>query len=80
MTEGNDKELEVIGFIQEGLETLIDYVNEGHVTGMSFQLVLDNGEHVNYWTEIPFYEHIGMLESAKRDVFMISDKDIDPDD
>lgn len=59
---------------------MIDYVNEGHVTGMSFQLVLDNGQYVNYWTEIPFHTHIGMLESAKHDVFMAAETEIEPND
>jgi len=61
----NNNAFQEIGEHQKALDEMAQYVNSGEVKGIMFQLMLDGGRTVAYWTSgMSFIEQIGLLETT----------------
>ena len=64
--------------VQATLQDLIDTVNEGHVTGIVYQILLDDERYMVGWNNsISYIERMGLVEAVKHDM-MLKANNIEP--
>lgn len=72
----NQFEYEKIGMIQDFINNLMEFVNEGSIEGMIMQIKLNDGSTCSMFTDnLSFIEKLGLLESCKMDVQRVAQTD-----
>lgn len=66
-----EEELEIITAVQEAIQNIINFVNDGHVVGIQAQIFMGDGSVANTWTtgdDVSLFERLGALEVMKNDL------------